>query len=108
MGCVLNESGIDVAECCRKVPNGRKVAGAIRPLVKSWVCSLIVQGCCMRHCSYVLLYGNETMIYREKGRSGIRAVQMGNLRGLLCIMMMDRVVNARIRELYGEAKVLSY
>ena len=33
----------------------------------------------------VLLYGNETMIWREKERSRIRALQMESLRGLLGI-----------------------
>ena len=43
----------------------------------------------------VLLYGSETIIWREKERSRIRVVQMGR---------MDRVPNARIRELCGVAK----
>ena len=33
LGCVLNESGTDVAECCRKVARGKKVASAITSLV---------------------------------------------------------------------------
>ena len=32
-GCVLNESGTDGAECCRKVASGKRIAGAIRSLV---------------------------------------------------------------------------
>ena len=47
----------------------------------------------------VLLYGSETMIWREKERSRSKAVQMDNLRGLLSIRRMDRVLNAQIREL---------
>ena len=47
----------------------------------------------------VLAYGSETMLWKEKERSRIRAVQMDNLRGLLGIRRMDRVPNARIREL---------
>ena len=39
------------------------------------------------------------MIWREKDRSRIRAVQMNNLRGLLGIRRMDRVGNAWMREL---------
>ena len=35
---------------------------------------------------------------------GVRAVQMDNIRGLLGIRRMDRVPNARIRELYGVTK----
>ena len=46
----------------------------------------------------VLMYGSETMLWKEKERSSFRAVQMDNLRGLLGIRRMDRVPNARIRE----------
>ena len=41
---------------------------------------------------------------REKERSRIRAVRMDNLRGLLGIKRMDKVPNARIRQLYGVTK----
>ena len=47
----------------------------------------------------VLMYGNETMIWRKKERSRIRAVQMDNLRVLLGIRKMDKVLNAWIRQL---------
>ena len=33
--CVLNESGTDEAECSRKMPSWRRVAGAIRSLVNA-------------------------------------------------------------------------
>ena len=49
----------------------------------------------------VLMYGNEAKIWKENKRSRIRAAQMGNLRGLLGIRKIDKVLNARIRELYG-------
>ena len=42
----------------------------------------------------VLMYGNETMLWREKERSRVRAVQMDSLRGLLGIRRMDRVLKA--------------
>ena len=45
----------------------------------------------------VLTCDGETMMWREKERSRIRAVQMDNLRGLLGIRRMDKVPNARIR-----------
>ena len=47
----------------------------------------------------VLVYGSETIIWRKKERSRTRSVQKVNLRDLLCIRRMDRVLNARIREL---------
>ena len=43
------------------------------------------------------MYGSETMIWRDKERPRIRAVQMENIRGLLDIRRMDKVPNARIR-----------
>ena len=52
----------------------------------------------------VLMYGSKTMIWREKERSRIRAVQMDNLRGLLGIRRMDNVPNAQIRQLFGVTK----
>ena len=39
------------------------------------------------------------MLWKEKERSRIRAVHMDNFRVLLGIRRMDRVPNARIREL---------
>ena len=47
------------------------------------------------------------MIWREKRRSTIRAVQMDNLRDLLGIRRMDKVPNARIRQLCGVTKGFS-
>ena len=35
LGCVLDESGRDEAECCMKVASPRKAAGAIRSLVNA-------------------------------------------------------------------------
>ena len=47
----------------------------------------------------VLMYGSETIIWKEEERSRVRAVQMDKIRSLLGIRRMDRVPNARIREL---------
>ena len=80
LGCILNESGTDEGECSRKVASGRRVAGAIRSLVKSR--SLQLEFTRVLHESLlvpVVTYGSETMIWKEKERSSIRAVQMDNL-----------------------------
>ena len=53
----------------------------------------------------VFMYGSETMIWKEE-RSRLGGVQMDNLRGLLGIRRMDKVPNARIRELCGVKKGL--
>ena len=44
------------------------------------------------------------MIWREKERSRIRAVEMDNIRGLLGIRRIDNVLNAWIRELFEVMK----
>ena len=44
------------------------------------------------------------MLWQEKERSRISAVQMDNLRGLLSIRKMDMVPNARVREFCGVKK----
>ena len=98
--CVLDKSGTDEAECIRKAMSGRRVADVIRSLVNA----RSVQLECGRllHESLlvpVLMYGNKTIIWREKERSRIRAIQMDNLRGLLDIRRMDEVSNARTRQL---------
>ena len=45
----------------------------------------------------VLMHFSETMLWKDKERSTIRDVQMDNLRGLLGIRRMDRILNAKIR-----------
>ena len=35
LGCVLDDSGTDEAECSRKVASGRRVAGGIRSLINA-------------------------------------------------------------------------
>ena len=52
------------------------------------------------------MYGSQTMLWQEKERSRVRAVQMDSIRGLLGIRRMDRVPNGRIRELCGVRKGL--
>ena len=42
----------------------------------------------------VLIYGSETMLWKEKERSIVGAVQMDNLRVLLSIRRMERVPHA--------------
>ena len=54
----MEELETDGAECSRKVARGRRVVGAIRSLVNA----------------------RELMLWREKERCRVRAVQMDNLR----------------------------
>ena len=42
------------------------------------------------------MYGRETILWKEKEISRVRAVQMDNPKGLLGIRRMDRVLNAQI------------
>ena len=96
----MNESGTDAAEFSRKVASGRRVLGAIRSLVNTRDFQLE----CARVLHETLLVpalmcGSETMLCREKEKYRVRAVQMDNLRRLLGIRRIDRVPNARIKEL---------
>ena len=75
------------------------MAGAIRSLVNASDLQLE----CARFLDESLLVpdlmcGSERMLWKV-GRSGIRAVQMENLRGLIGIRRMDRVLNTWVREL---------
>ena len=54
----------------------------------------------------IIMYSSETLVWKEKGRSRIIAVQMDKLRGLLGIRRMDKDPNAHIWELYGVMKEL--
>ena len=75
LGCVLNKSGTDEAECSRKVANGRRVVGAIRSLINSR--SLPLECARVLHETLLvpaLMYGSETMVWKEKERFRIRAV----------------------------------
>ena len=47
----------------------------------------------------VFMYGSAKMLWKEKERSRIWAVQMDNLKGLLGIRRIDRVPNAWMKEL---------
>ena len=90
MGCVLDESDTDGAKCSLKITSGRRVAGAIRSLVNGRYLQLE----CARVLHETLLvpllmYGSETILWKEKERSRARTVQMDNLRGLLGIRRMD-------------------
>ena len=74
LGCILNESGTDRAECNRKMASGRRVAGAIRSLVNTW--DLQLECARVLHKKLlvpVLMYGSETILWREKERSSVRA-----------------------------------
>ena len=85
LGCVLDESGMDEAECSWKVASGRRVAGAIRCLVNDR--SLQLECARVLHDTLlmpVLTYGS------DKETSRITAVQSNNLRGLLGIRRMDK------------------
>ena len=70
------------------------------PWLMLGVCSLSVQKSCMKHCLYLFLYMTVRQCYEKS------VVQMDNLRRLLDIRRMDRVPNARIKELCGVKKGL--
>ena len=51
-----------------------------------------------------LMYGSESMVWCEKYRSKMQAVQMYNLRGVLGVRRIDKMRNEVIRELCGVKK----
>ena len=76
--------------------SGRRDAGVIRSLVNARDLQLERARVLYETLLVaVLMYGSETMLWREKERPRVRAVQMDNLRRLLGIRRMDRVPNAR-------------
>ena len=61
LGCVLDESDTDGAECSRKVASGRRVACAIRSLAMD-----LQLESCMRHCFYLFLCMAVRQCYRKR------------------------------------------
>ena len=63
----LNESGTDGAECSMKVASGRRMTSAIRPLVNGrdlqLECARVLHETLLVP---VLMYGSETMLWKEK------------------------------------------
>ena len=86
----MDKSGTNGAEF------SRRVAGAIKSIVNARGLQL--------ECARVL---HETVLGKEKERSRFRVVQMDNLKGVLVIRRMDRVLNAWIREFCGMTKVVN-
>ena len=81
------------------------MAGVIRSLVNTRdlkiACARVFPETLLVH---VLTYGSEIMLWKEKERPRVRAVQMDNLIDFLVIRRMDSDPNARIRELCGGTK----
>ena len=72
--------------------SGNRVAGVIRPLVNAK--SLQLKCANVLHEKLlvpVLIYGSETMIWKENEKSRIRDVQMDNLRDFLGFRRIDKV-----------------
>ena len=87
--CVLDE-----AECSRKAASGRRVSSANRSLKGLQLeCARILRETLLVP---VLMYGSETMIWKEEERSRIGAVEMDKIRSLLVIRRMGRVPNTHV------------
>ena len=85
-----------------------RLRGGFQVLLDPWfmdgVCSLSARFLHETSFMPAPMYGSETVIWKEKERSRIRAVHMDNLRALLGIRKMIKVPNGRIRELCGMTK----
>ena len=68
LGCVLNKSGTDGAECSQKVTSGRRVAGATRSLVNSRDLQLECARVLLHETLLVplLMYSSETCYGRRR------------------------------------------
>ena len=89
----------------QKVASGRRGAGTIRSLVNGR--DLLLECAKVLHETLlvpVLIYDSETILWKEKERYSSKAVKMDNLSGLLGVRRMDKVLNTRIRELWGVTK----
>ena len=96
----MDESDTDGVDCRRKLASERRFAGAIRSLVNAR--DLQLEYSRVLHETLlvlVLMYGNETVLWKEKDTYKMMAVQMNNLRGQLGIRRIDRVPKAKIREM---------
>ena len=89
LGCILGESGTYEAECSRKVMSGKRVADAISSLVHAKSLKLECFRVLYESLQMpVLTYSCETMIWREKEWSRIRAVHMEMMIIIHVIIMM--------------------
>ena len=91
LGCVLDESGTDEAECSRKVADA--IWSPVNARDFQTDCARILHETLFVP---VLTYVSETMSRKKKERCRIRDVQMYNLKGLLGIRRMEKFPNARI------------
>ena len=98
----MGESGTDGAKC-HKEKSGKEVVVTLKSLVNDssyqFKCERALHEAFLM---FVLLYGSETMKWREKERYRIRGVQMDNLIGLMGIRRIDRMPNAWIIAMWGE------
>ena len=80
--------------------SGRRVEGAIRSLVNvrglQLECARVLQETLLIP---LLMYDSKTIIWKEKEKSRIGAVLMYNLKALLGIKKMDKVLTAQMRKL---------
>ena len=70
MGCILHESGLEKAECSKKVASVRRVEGAISSLVNTrdfhFECTRVLHEILL---VLVLMYDTETVLWKEKEKS---------------------------------------
>ena len=84
--------------------SGGRVAGAIRSLVNARDLQL---ECGRVFLVPVLMCGSTRILWKEKERSRVRAIQTDNIRQLLGINRIDKVPNARVRELCRVKKAVN-
>ena len=70
---------------------GQQIAGAVRSLVNERCLNMkCVKVFHEKLVVPVLMYRSECMVWKSKERSRVRAVQMGNLRGMIGVNRMEK------------------
>ena len=85
---------MDGAQCSMKAAKGGGLQVPTGPLLMVKIYSLSLLVLHETLLAPVPMYGNETMLWKEKERTRISIEQIDNFRGLLGIRMINRVPNA--------------
>ena len=80
--CLMNQAQME-QNIIRKWQMGGTFLVRSSRMLTQRINDLNVHGCYMKACLWMFKYGCETLIWREKERSGVRDVQMNNIRSIL-------------------------
>ena len=93
--CYMNQVQIEWNVLGKWQVGGSCICNQIRRLCLQLGCAGLLPGILLVP---VLMYKSEAMVWREKERARIRAIQMDNFRGLLGIRRINRMLNGWVGE----------